>query len=109
MEPALGGVGAAKEVLQNSASICTTAPWSWQLHRVLELGCLAGKLAGVAGVQLQSHAKHPLITSPTPTSAHLRFVIRSTRYSMRIVVGNILHIHISSDTASSAINCTAVC
>ena len=60
MEPALGGVGAAKEVLQNSTSICTTAPWSWQLHGVLELGCLAGKLAGVAGVQLQSHAKHPL-------------------------------------------------
>ena len=60
MEPALGGVGAAKEMLQNSTSICTTAPWSWQLHRVLELGCLAGKLAGVAGVQLQSHAKHPL-------------------------------------------------
>jgi len=60
VEPALGGVGAAKEVLQNSTSICTTAPWSWQLHGVLELGCLAGKLAGVAGVQLQSHAKHPL-------------------------------------------------
>jgi len=59
VEPALGGVGAAKEVLQNSTSICTTAPWSWQLHGVLELGCLAGKLAGVAGVQLQSHAKHP--------------------------------------------------
>ena len=54
---ALGGVGVAKEVLQNSTPICTTAPWSWQLQGVLELGCLAGKLVGVAGVQLQSHAK----------------------------------------------------
>jgi len=53
----LSGFGAAKEVLKNSTSICTTAPWSWQLHGVLELGCLARKLAGVAGVQLQSHAK----------------------------------------------------
>ena len=50
MELALGGVGVAKEVLQNSTSICTTAPWSWQLQRVLELGCLAGIFIGVAGV-----------------------------------------------------------
>ena len=38
----------------------TPPPFALQLHGVLELGCLAGKLAGVAGVQLQSHAKHPL-------------------------------------------------
>jgi hypothetical protein len=31
-----------------------------ELHGVLELGCLARKLVGAAGVQLQSHAKHPL-------------------------------------------------
>jgi hypothetical protein len=48
----LDGFGAAKEVLQNSTSICITPPWSWELHGVLELGCLARKLAGVAGVQL---------------------------------------------------------
>ena len=41
---------AAKEVLQNSTYICTTAPWSWQLHGVLELGCLAEFFDGVAGV-----------------------------------------------------------
>jgi hypothetical protein len=36
-----GGSRSAKEVLQNSTPICTTAPWSWQLHRVLELGVLS--------------------------------------------------------------------
>ena len=57
---ALGGVGVAKEVLQNSTPICTTAPWSWQLQGVLELGCLAGIFAGVAGVLEWSHAKQAL-------------------------------------------------
>jgi hypothetical protein len=56
----LDGFGAAKEVLQNSTSICTTAPWSWQLHGVLELRCLARKMAGVAGVELWSYAKQGL-------------------------------------------------
>jgi len=64
----LGSSGAAKEVLQNSTFICTTVPWSWQLHGVLELRCLARKLAGVAGVQLQSHAKHALNSSAQQTS-----------------------------------------
>ena len=87
MEPALGGVGAAKEVLQNSTSICTTAPWSWQLHGVLELGCLAGKLAGVAGVQLQSHAKHPLSVSSSRGMRKLekRFEAHTTSKSMSLV------------------------
>jgi hypothetical protein len=40
----------AKEVLQNSISICTATPWSWQLYIVLELECSAGKLDGIAGV-----------------------------------------------------------
>ena len=31
-----------------------------ELHRVLELACLARKLFGAAGVQLQSHAKQAL-------------------------------------------------
>ena len=57
---ALGGVGVAKEVLQNSTPICTTAPWSWQLQGVLELGCLAEIFAGVAGVLEWSHAKQAL-------------------------------------------------
>ena len=57
---ALGGVGVAKEVLQNSTSICTTAPLSWQLQGVLEPGCLAGIFAGVAGVLEWSHAKQAL-------------------------------------------------
>jgi hypothetical protein len=38
-------------------SICTTAPWSFGFLR-----CLSRKLGGVAGVQLQSHAKHALIS-----------------------------------------------
>jgi hypothetical protein len=52
--------GAAKEVLQNSTLICTTAPWSWQLHGDLELGCLAEKVARVIRVQLWSHTKQGL-------------------------------------------------
>ena len=41
---------------------CSKTPPSFalQLHGVLELGCLAEKLAGVAEVQLQSHAKQAL-------------------------------------------------
>jgi len=55
-----GGFGAAKEVLQNYTPIYTTAPWSWQLHGVLELVCLAGFFARVGGVVEWSHAKQAL-------------------------------------------------
>jgi len=54
------GIGAAKEVLQNFKPICTTAPELGELHGVLELGCLAKKLVGVGGVQLQSRVKQTL-------------------------------------------------
>jgi hypothetical protein len=54
-------------VLEQQKRYSKTPPkFALQPHRVgnsmefLELGCLAGKLDGVAGVQLQSHAKHAL-------------------------------------------------
>ena len=76
---ALGGVGVAKEVLQNSTPICTTAPWSWQLQGVLELGCLAGIFAGVAGVLEWSHAKQALNLqsnhSSDPRILHAQIII----------------------------------
>ena len=47
-------------MLQNSIPIYTTAPWSWQLHGILELGCLAVFFIGVAGVVEWSHPKQAL-------------------------------------------------
>jgi hypothetical protein len=57
------GLGAAKEVLQNSKPIFTIASKLGTLHRVLELKYLARKLIGIGGVQLQSQTKHTIFTN----------------------------------------------
>jgi len=53
--------GVAKEVLQKLQPNLNYNSKVLELHEILELDCLATKLFGAAGVQLQSHADRPLV------------------------------------------------
>ena len=58
----MSGFGATKEVLRNSTSICTTAPWSRQLCRVSELGCLAGFFIELLEFRSGAMPNRPLVS-----------------------------------------------
>ena len=52
--------GVVKEVLQKLQPNLNYSSKVLELHEILELDCLATKLFGAAGVQLQNHAKQAL-------------------------------------------------
>jgi hypothetical protein len=81
-------------VLQNSTSICTAAPWSWQVHEGLELRCLARKLDGAPEVHLWSHATLIFLSSAFGCPVELALLIEWARKSWYLVyVKEISHLN----------------